>query len=175
MNIVIISYSYSGNNSAFAGCVAKKLSAEHIEVSLEKHTSLFGTVMMDMLFGRTPKVKPAPDLIKQYDLVLFAAPVWMGSAASPLRAYFNYLKEYPVPYGFLSVSGGADGGNSRLAEELLKRTGQKPVLLIDMGIADLLSARNGGAKRADTSTYKLTAEDAEWFGNRASEKIREIL
>lgn len=149
MKIAVISYSYTGNNENLAGSVAKELSAEHIKISETKSRAM-GTIVSDMIFNRTPAVRPAPDIMNQYDLVLFSAPIWMGHVAAPLRAYFKYLKLHPHRFGFLSISGGADGANLKLADEIRKRTGEEPAILLDLHIADLLPSEPKPARK-DTS------------------------
>jgi NADPH-dependent FMN reductase. len=73
-----------------------------------------------MLFNRTPKVNPIADKVEDNDLVIFVGPVWMGQVAAPLRAYFKHLKGRLDQYAFVSISGGADGPNPKLAGELKK-------------------------------------------------------
>lgn len=172
MNIAVISYSYTGNNRALADRVAAELPAEHIRISEPKSRNT-ASIALDMLFGRTPQVQPAPDIIKKYDLILFFAPVWMGQAASPLRVYLEYLKTCPKQYGFLSISGGADGPNPKLADELGKRTGANPAILLDMHIADLLPS-DSKPSRKDTSGYKITEADIEQLAGIAVKEIRGI-
>lgn len=171
MNIAILSYSYTGNNEAFAECVARELKAKHIKVSLQNPVTM-GSIVLDMLFSRTPKVQPVPDTLRQYDLILFFGPVWMGHVASPLRTYLNDLKQNPKPYGFLSVSGGADGGNAKLSDELLQRTGKQPVILADQHIAELLSP-DDSTTRKETSAYRISEEDANRLTKVAVEKIKQ--
>lgn len=153
MNIAVISYSFTGNNDALAGSVAKELSSEFIRISESKPRTL-GSITMDMIFSRIPLVQPSPNLLVKYDLILFFGPIWMGQVATPLRAYLKHLKTNPHKYGFISISGGADGPNTRLPGELRKRTGADPVVLIDLHIADLIST-NPKPTRKDTSAYKL--------------------
>lgn len=157
MKIAIISYSFTGNNKALAERVARQLSADHIPVSENKSRSM-GTIVWDMMFNRSPQVKPAPDTLGNYDLLLFSGPVWMGQIAAPLRAYCKHLKSHPKKYGFFSINGGADGSNPKLANELEKRTGASPVLLLDLHIADLLPAEPKPARK-DTSAYRLNDGD----------------
>lgn len=169
MNIAIISYSFTGNNDIFAECVSRDLPAKHIKISGQKPVTM-GSIITDMLFGRTPKVHPAPETLREYDLILFFGPVWMGHAASPLRAYLNYLKTSQKPYGFLSISGGADGGNPKLSQELMKRTGAKPVIMLDLHIKDLLSS-NPNPGRKDTSAYKISEIEAKSLSGTAIKEI----
>ncbi len=173
MKIAILSFSFTGNNDAFAACVAKELTVEHIKISTRKPITN-GAIMLDMLFDRTPKVQPAPEIMDKFDLILFFEPVWMGQVASPLRPYLKYLKKSPKQYGFLSISGGADGDNPKLRGELLKRTGATPALLLDLHIADLLPS-DQKPERKDTSAYTITLPEAERLAGQAVEAIKTIL
>ncbi len=170
-NIAILSYSYTGNNEALAESVARELGAKHIKVTVRKPVTM-GSIVLDILFSRTPKVQPDPDSLRNYDLILIFGPVWMGQMASPLRAYLNDLKQNPKPYGFLSISGGADGKTPKLSNELLKRAGKHPVILEDQHIADLLSSNNS-ITRKETSTYRLSEEDVNRLTKVAVERIKQ--
>lgn len=169
MKIAVISYSHTGNNRALAQSVARELSAEHIEISEPKPGKMCALVL-DTLFGRTPRVRPAPDRMEGYDLVLFFAPIWIGQVAAPLRAHLGYLKAHPKQYGFFSVSGGADGANPKLAGELKKRTGTDPAVLLGLHIFDLLPP-DPKPTRQDTSDYKITEAD---IGRLTGIAIKEI-
>lgn len=172
MNIAVISYSYTGNNDMLAEFVAKGLSAKHIKITAQRPVTM-RTIIMDMLFARTPEVRPATDVITQYDLILFCTPVWMGHVASPIRAFLRYLKSNPQAYGFLSISGGADGENSALHKELLKRTGKKPVILLDQHIKTLIS-KGSKPTRNDTSEYKISEAEAKRLSAAAIKEINRL-
>lgn len=171
MNIAILSYSYTGNNEALAESVARELGAKHIKVSVQKPVAM-GSIVMDMLFSRTPKVQPTPDSLRNYNFILFFAPVWMGQVASPLRAFLKDLKRNPKPYGFLSISGGADTENPKLSAELVRRTGKQPVILVDQHIADLLPP-DDSMTREKTSAYKINPEDINRLMKVAVERIKQ--
>lgn len=157
MNIAVVSYSHTGNNGALAAAVAKELSAVHIKISEEKPRKM-STILLDMLFNRMPKVKPFPSELGKYEGILFIAPVWMGKASAPLRAYFKHLKTHPQPYAFASISGGALNPNPKLAEDIESRVGARPRALVDLHIADLMP-QEPKPKMKDTSAYRLN--DAE--------------
>ncbi len=173
MNIAVISYSYTGNNKFLAGSVAKELAAEHIRISESKSRTM-GTIIWDMIFNRTPPVQPAPDIMDKYDLILFFAPVWMGHVAAPLRAYLKHLKLHRHRFGFLSISGGADGANLKLADELRKRTGEEPVILLDLHISDLLPSEPKPARK-DTSVFRIKEGDVKELTSTAVKKVRDVL
>ncbi len=169
MKAAVVSYSLTGNNDALARSVAKEFACDHIRITEPKKKSV-GSIAIDMILGRTPRVAPVPDSLKGYDSVLVFGPVWMGSAASPLRAYLNHLKANPCRYTFVSISGGANGQNPKLGEDLKKRTGRKPAAVIDLHIADLLpSDRKPTIK--DTSAYRLCGEDIQKCTNAVKKEL----
>lgn len=165
MKTTVISYSYTGNNEALASSIANALSAKHLKIS-ESKTRSRSTIYMDLIFNRTPGVNPPPESLGDSDLVLFMAPVWMGQIATPLRAYFKHFKTKPGLYAFISISGGADGENPKLATELKKRIGKDPLIVLDFHIADLLP-KIPKPKREDTSTYHLTEGDLKFLTGEA--------
>ena len=157
MSVAVVSYSLTGNNEALAAAVAKALTADHIKVLVEKPRKM-GAIMLDMMFNRMPRTRTLPAVLRQYDRVVFIAPVWMGKVASPLRAYFRYLRENPRPYAFASISGGALNNNPNLKDDLGKWAGKKPDAFIDLHIVDLLPC-NPKPTEKDTSTYRINDKD----------------
>ncbi|MNO53685.1 hypothetical protein D3C76_441370 [compost metagenome] len=172
MNIAIISYSFTGNNDALAGSVAKELSSEYIRIS-ESKPRTWSSIAMDMIFSRIPLVQPSPNLFVKYDLILFFGPIWMGQVATPLRGYLKHLRTNPHKYGFISISGGADGPNTKVRGELRKRTGADPVVFIDLHIADLLSTNPKPTRKA-TSAYKLDSGDIEQLTSTIVKKLMDV-
>lgn len=159
MNTTVISYSMTGNNNTLATSIAKELKAEQIRVTESKKMSYF-KIGIDMLLNRTPKVIVDLSGVDKNDLVILVAPVWMGQIASPLRKPIKDLKGKIDRYAFVSISGGADGPNPKLAKELKKRLGKDPEAVIDLHIADLLPS-DPKPTRQDTSDYRLNEQDAE--------------
>ncbi|MBK9981088.1 MAG: NAD(P)H-dependent oxidoreductase [Saprospiraceae bacterium] len=173
MKILIISYSFTGNNDALAATLASELKADHIKVT-ENKLRTTGKIFFDILLNRIPEVNPKIETVKNYDLVIFMGPVWMGKIATPLRGYFKQLKTTMGKYAFVSISGGADGPNIKLRSELHKRIGKEPAALIDMHIADLLPPEPK-PERKDTSDYHLREEDVKSLTNKIVKILREDL
>jgi hypothetical protein len=171
MRVLILSYSLSGNNDALAAALARQLEARHLKVT-EARRRTNGTIALDMLFNRTPRINPLGVNLGDYDFVLFVGPVWMGQAAAPLRACFRLLREGVGKYGWVSISGGALGPNPRLTAGLKKRIGREPAAVIDMQIVDLLPA-NPKPSSKDTSEYRLTDEDVESLAKKALGSLKE--
>ncbi len=176
MKTIVISYSLSGNNEALATSIASKFAAEHIKIT-ESKTRTIMTIILDILLNRTPQVNPTADKIAdkvQGNLVLFVGPVWLGQVATPLRAYFKYLKDTLGQYAFISISGGALGPNKKLAGELKKRVGKEPVTVINLYIADLLPS-NPKPTTKDTQAYHLNKNDVERLTNAITKTLQEKL
>ena len=169
MNTAIISYSLTGNNCALAESLAKKTNAKHIEVKTVKKFGM-GTLIMDIMFKRAPKVTPAPSVLDEYDSIIFMGPLWMGQAATPLRRYFAYLKGSGKKYSFISVCGGAKGGNQNLQEQFIQRIGHAPENLLELHTSNLVDESVKEDIKA-TTDYKLTGADVEDFTLRALEAM----
>ncbi len=157
MKIVVISYSLTGNNETLANRIAKELAVEHIIIKEAKPRTI-GSIILDLILNRTPKVQPTPDKLENYDLIIMFGPIWMGKVATPLRTYLKNLNKNQQRYAYISISGGADGVNPKLAGELNKIAGEFPVVLLDLHIADLLPSGQNSVRK-ETSAYKITQED----------------
>jgi hypothetical protein len=169
----VISYSLTGNNEALAASIAAEYAAEHIKI-IESQPRNMGTIVLDMLFNRTPQVNPIVEKAKDNDLVLFVGPVWMGQVATPFRAYFKHFKRGLGQYAFISISGGADGANTKLAGELRKRAGKEPSALIDLHIADLLPPEPKPGRK-DTMAYRLNDKEVASLTSTIVKTLRETL
>lgn len=173
MKAIVISYSLTGNNEALGNSIAKEFAAEHIKITEPKSRTM-GTIFLDLIFKRTPKVKQMLDKVKNYDLILFSGPVWIGRIATPIRAYLKQLKKNPCKYAYVSISGGADGPNPKLADELKNRVGHEPIAVIDMHIADLLPPEPKPTRKI-TSAYHLNNEEVVKLTNIVAKTLREII
>jgi flavodoxin len=161
MKAIVISYSLTGNNQDLAASLAATLGADHVRIT-EPKSRTTGTIVMDVVFRRTPKIVLPVEKMEDYDLVLFVGPVWMGQIATPFRACFKQLGQKIDKYAFITICGGADGPNPKLADELGKRLAKEPVCLLDLHIADLLPSEPAPT-RDDTMAYRITDKDVEYL------------
>jgi multimeric flavodoxin WrbA len=177
MNYIVISYSLTGNNAALAKGIVAEFAAEHIIITEPKPRNT-AAIIFDMIFNRTPKVNPdvakVAAQVSDQDLVILMGPVWMGQAASPLRACFKQLHARLGKYAFVSLSGGAMGPNSKLADDLKKRIGKEPAALIDLHIADLLPSEPKPTMK-DTGAYRINEKDAKSLTARIVQILRETM
>ena len=162
MKILIMSYSFTGNNEALAKRIAEELKVEHIRI-IEQKKRTNGTIAADLVFGRTPQTEPAPQVMSAYDLIVFIAPVWMGQPAFPMRVYLKQLKKHPQKYAYISISGAMNPG---LSGALKNKTGVEAVAVIDLHITDLLPPEPKPAPQ-EVGAYRLTAQDIENLAKRA--------
>lgn len=157
MKTIVISYSLTGNNESLAHSIAETIGAKHVRITEAKRRTT-GTIILDLIFKRSPHVHFPFEEAKQYDLFLFVGPVWIGEIATPFRGCFKQLRPNIEKYVFISISGGADGPNPKIAGELKKRLRKEPLSVIDLHIADLLPSEPKPA-RSDTSAYRISDSD----------------
>lgn len=173
MTTIVVSYSMTGNNENLAARVAETLGADHVRITESKRRTMF-TIILDTLFKRTPKVRLPVEDVGAYDHVIFAGPVWMGQVAAPFRACFEQLGPELGAYAFLSLSGGAEGPNTEIADELTQRLGKAPACMVDLYLADLLPP-DPEPTRKETMAYRINADEADRLAETAVVKLRETL
>ncbi len=171
MNILIVSYSLTGNNDALAASLAAACGGTHARITESKPRST-GSIALDMLFGRIPRVNAPSARVDGYDVVIVVAPIWMGSIASPVRAWLRDAASTIGPYAFVSLSGGSDGPNPRIGADLAKRLGKAPTAVVDLHIADLLPPEPKPA-RADTSAYRVNDAHLRVVTDKALTALRD--
>jgi hypothetical protein len=173
MKAIVIFYSLTGNNQDLATSLAATLGAEHVRITEPKPRTT-SKIALDMIFNRTPKIAVPVETIEGVDLTLFVGPVWMGQVASPFRACFKQLGPKIAKYAFISICGGADGPNPKLASELEKRLGKEPVCLLDLHIADLLPPEPKPT-RNDTMAYRITERDVKHLTDAVVATLQETM
>jgi hypothetical protein len=173
MKVIVLSCSLTGNNEILAANIAAEFKTGHVKINESKQRTM-STIVFDILFNRIPKVHPDIDKIDDSNMIIFVGPVWMGHVATPFRKYFKQLKNRSTEYAFVSISGGALGPNTKLADELKKRTGKEPLALIDLHIADLLPA-DPKPTRKDTSMYRIDDKDVKKLTKKIMKTLGDII
>jgi flavodoxin len=89
MKILVLYYSFTGNNKYLANKIAKKLNADLscIEPRFNVLPFLILSSMTKISFG----IKPIKNQIAQYDAVVVCGPIWAGQLISPV---YNFIKKY---------------------------------------------------------------------------------
>jgi len=172
MKTLVISYSLTGNNSDLARSMAGKLAAQHVSITEPGKRSM-GTIALDNLFKRTPKVAVPAVKPEEHGLVVFVGPVWMGQVASPFRACFKELGPKLNRYAFVTVCGGADGPNPKLGEELTRRLGKAPAAVVELPKAALLPPEPKPT-RNDTMGYRISEPELKQLTDKAVAELRRV-
>lgn len=134
MKTLVAYYSQTGNNAALAQEVASRWgAATHAIVEVKPRTMM--TTILDMTFGRHPKLTPVNLPFEEYEFVLLMGPLWMFQLASPLRSFCRQAKGQIGRYGFISVCGGALGPNTSIAKELVRRLGKSLAFHLELPAA----------------------------------------
>lgn len=165
MKTLIISYSFTGNNEKIAKKIAKILGAELCVLEEMKNRNVF-TIVLDVLFNRTPLIKEIEKNLGHYENLIFVAPVWFGKIATPLRQLLKELKGKNENYSLVTLSAGADGNkNPNLEKELIKRTGLAPKSVINPLISEILPA-NPKPSRLQLDAYRVPDTVAEGIAEK---------
>lgn len=154
MGNIIISYSRTGNNLKLANVLSEKINAKHIKVTEVKKRNYF-TIGLDMLFNIIPKINNDISSFSKEDQFIIIGPIWMGIVAAPLRAILRQLKKMGNKYSFITISGGVDGGNQKVAYDIEKRVGRSASMILEFCIADLIKKKSDNI-RDEVQNYKLT-------------------
>lgn len=158
MKILILYYSRTGNNRTLATYLAKQIGADIEEIQPVRTFKLLG-FLLDFFKNRKPKIAPITKDPKDYDHVLFMAPLYDMGIAHPMKTALVALKENLEHYSFVTLCGyHRDEQSAHIHSELLDLTGREPEHTQELHIGDLMPDE----KRTDVmavSAYKITVEE----------------
>lgn len=124
MRLVILYYSFTGNNRLLAETLAARIGCPAIEVIEQGKRRPF-QIAIDLLFRRFPRIRPID--LPAHDHVLVVAPLWNRWIAHPMRTALKALGPEIGAYSFASLSGGERPGQVEfVADQLEKLTGAPP-------------------------------------------------
>jgi menaquinone-dependent protoporphyrinogen IX oxidase len=171
MKILIIYFSFSGNNRLLAEHLAKRLNCDAFPIVEKKRRTII-TIFLDMLFGREPKIKDLECVVSNYDRIVLVAPIWDSKLANPIKTLIKKEKTALADYSFISLCGyDRAGQKERIARELLALTGLAPNAVFELKISDLFPAD----KRNDIriiSRYHVTDKDLILFEPQINEFLK---
>ena len=159
MKTLVISYSFTGNNGKLANKLAQSIYADYSVLKENNRRTIF-TILLDVIFNRTPKIIELENHINQYEHLIFVAPIWFGKIATPLRALFKELNGKTNNYSLITLSAGYDGKNPNLEKELIKRTGLEPIAVLNPIISEILPS-NPKPSRKKLEAYRLSDTAAD--------------
>jgi menaquinone-dependent protoporphyrinogen IX oxidase len=137
MKILIVYFSFSGNNRLLAEHLAKRLNCDAFPIVEKKRRTII-TIFLDMLFGREPKIEDLECVASNYDRIILVAPIWDSKLANPIRTLIKKEKAALSDYSFISLCGyDRSGQNESITRELLALTGITPNAVFELKISDL--------------------------------------
>jgi flavodoxin len=170
MKTLIVYYSFSGNNRVLARYLQTKLGADLQKIEELKSRTGF-TILLDILFKRTPKIAGSHINWHHYDRIIFTAPIWAGKIASPMQAFLKLEKDNITQYSFISLCG--TGGNKKISSALTELVQHAPTAVLELRVNDLIPPEKKN-KILYTSGYKVQEQDFAVF-DRAIDKFLQVL
>jgi flavodoxin len=161
MKTLIVYFSHSGNNEILVKYLQNKISCDTLRIEeASRRTGM--TILLDLLFNRTPKLKDHGRPLENYSDFIFVAPIWAGKIATPLKSFLLKEKDRLKSYSFISLCGGVKGQLQKITDELKKILHRDPELVKELWINDLLPPDKINTVKY-TSGYKATVADLDNF------------
>ncbi|HEY6899864.1 MAG TPA: hypothetical protein VI233_04450 [Puia sp.] len=127
MKTLIVYYSFTGNNAILAGYLKDRMNADLYGIA-EVRQRTGGTIFLDMLFNRSARIK-TPSFGSNYDRCIVLGPIWNAGIASPVRSFLKMERGRFPEYAFVSICGGREGQEGKIAKQLTMAAGKAPVAL----------------------------------------------
>jgi len=171
MRILILAYSFTGNNRLLAQTLVRRLDADLEEVKPLKHRRK-ASILFDLIFKRKPKVAPLRSDPGGYDHILLMAPIWDRHVGFPLiSALAAGLKGRVRSYSFLTLCGSVREGQSDVIRtELQDCLGLAPRRITELHVETLVPE----ADRKNVSVvsgYRVSEQDLTAFEPAIAEVV----
>lgn len=125
MKKLIVYYSFEGRTEALSKVLAEVIDAEILAIKpVKEHKSkgftkfIWGGSMQVM--NRRPKLEAYDFNPSDYDLIIFAGPVWAGSIAPPLKVFLENEDILAKKVAYFFTHQGGQGKTRQHFEELLE-------------------------------------------------------
>lgn len=173
MKTLIVYYSFSHNNEMLAKEIKRETGGDLYKIEEKKRRNGF-TILLDLLFDRTPAIKAAAVDPGHYDLCIFLAPVWGGKIGSPLRAFLQNERDRIGRYAFITVCGGGSAEQvGKVTNQLTSLIGKAPEAVCELWINDLLPERQRNTIKY-TSGYRLRENDMMLFQGKIAGFLQKL-
>ncbi|MBI1767193.1 MAG: hypothetical protein HYR67_02325 [Bacteroidetes bacterium] len=137
MKLAIVYYSYSGNNESLAKELRLRFGSDLVKIEEQKKRTSF-TILLDLAFGRDAKVRKPKVFLRDYETLIFIAPVWDFKIATPMKSFIKMEREHIRNYAFITVCGGREGQKQKITEQLQYMVGKKPIGVTELEIKSIL-------------------------------------
>lgn len=158
MRVLILVYSFTGNNRHLALHLANRLGAAVEEVRERRRRTVL-RVVLDMMFRRRPAVHAIDADPAAFDHVLLIAPIWDMNVAHPMASAIRSLSGRLGAYSFVTLCGYVrEGQPARITRDLTALAGHPPETVDELFIGNLFPAE--ARENVKTiSAYRVTGAD----------------
>lgn len=133
---LVVFFSWSGNTRAIAGQIAKKISADTVELSLEKpYSTKYNTCLDEALNDQKKQARPTLKnnlgVLSKYDTIFLGYPNWWASIPMPIASFlesYDFKGKMIIP--FCSNGGGGLGQSVSAISKLCPNSEIKDALSI---------------------------------------------
>lgn len=160
-------YSYTQNNEKLAFQLQKKLGCDLLKIEELKKRNR-STIFFDLVFNRLPPIKTNYHNLKDYNQVIFVAPVWRRKIATPLKTFIVSEKQNIEHYAFITVCGGEEGQREKLTKQLTDLTGKKPEVVTELSLKELFM-QSTEKTEVYLPDYVLEDKDFKFYNGQITE------
>jgi flavodoxin len=173
MKNLILYYSFTENNKKLAALLTKRLHCDSVGIeTVKKRTGL--SILLDLVFNRKPEIKTVRYYLRDYDHIIFIAPIWAGKIAMPLKSFLVDQKSNIQNYSFITICGGGNPGQKeKISNELSATIGKRPMKVAEMWINNLLPKEKKATIKY-TSGYRIQTDEFTAFENDIVEFLSDI-
>jgi flavodoxin len=161
MKNLIVYYSFSGNTEKLVFELKERLGCDIYKINEAKKRNTF-SILLDFLFKRKSKLSSSNITIKNYDKIIFAAPIWSGKVATPMNAFIRIEKENLNKYFFITLCNGIVGQKEKITAQLDSIVQHKPDGVSELWINSLLPEDKKN-KIKHTFSFRVNKHDLEHF------------
>lgn len=171
MDVSIVCFSHTGNNELLAQHLADRIECGVIRITEKKRRTTLTTVL-DVLFGRLPRIQPIEKPLGAYDHFVLIAPVWAGGLASPLRSFLHRERQRLHDYSFITLCGYDNPGQrEKLTAELTARAGLAPKAVCELCVSDLFPPNERRSIRRITP-YRIQDGELEHYDEAIEDFVK---
>ena len=161
MKTLIAYYSYSGNNEKLAFELKKRMGCDIHKISEVKKRKTI-SIMFDFFLNRKSELSYSDINIKDYNNIIFIAPIWGAKIASPMRAFIGKEKDKLGRYNFITICNGEAGQKEKIAAELNSIVLRMPNVVSELWVNSLLPEEKQN-KIKHTFSFRVSKDDLEKF------------
>ena len=170
MKNLIVYYSFTQNNEKLAKYLQQHLGCDIVKIeTLRKRTGF--SILLDLMFNRQPKIKTVPYYLRDYDHIIFIAPIWAGKIAMPLKTFLANETNNIKQYSFVTLCGGGNAAQKEKLQRQLKQiTGKSPDNAVELWVNDLLPTNQRDTIKYVTG-YRIDPTEFKEFDRQIQEII----